>query len=161
MKDSIFYVLHVKPRSEQKVFKFLEVYGAFRYLPTYVKERRVQRRKVRVTLPLFPGYVFTRLDGENRLKMLKTNLLVQMIEIPDPRRVIHELRQIRRASNLAPLIPAERLFKSGDKVKVCRGAFFGLEGFVSKAEKLLYLNLEILGRSVSVSIDPSDCEKLR
>lgn len=157
---SPFYVLHVKPRTESKVMRYLDVYGCFRYLPTYVKERRVQRRKVRTSLPLFPGYVFARLNPENRLKILKTNLIVQLIEIPSPRKVIHELRQIAHAGRLAPLVPAQKLFLSGDKIKVCRGPFYGLEGYVSKVDSLLHLNLEILGQSVSVSIDPSDCEKL-
>lgn len=157
---SPFYVLHVKPRTENKVLRYLEVYGTFRYLPTYVKERRVQRRKIRTTLPLFPGYVFCRLNPNNRLKIMKTNLLVQLIEIPSPRKVIHELRQIAHAGRLAPLVPASTLFTSGDKVRVSRGPFYGLEGYVSKVDATLHLNLEILGQSVSVSIDPSDCERL-
>ena len=92
------YVLHVKPRTEKKVARFLVEYGYFCHLPVYVKVTKVQRRKVRRELPLFPGYVFTRLLPEERLKMLQTNLLVRTIEIPNPRQAIHQLRQVKNAS---------------------------------------------------------------
>ena len=79
------YVLHVKPRTEKKVESFLVAYHCFHYLPLRVKIRKVQRRKVRTELPLFPGYVFTRLNPEERLKMLQNNLLVRPIPVPRPR----------------------------------------------------------------------------
>ena len=91
---SSWYVLHVKPRTEKKVVAYLASYGFFRYLPVYVKVTKVQRRKVRTELPLFPGYVFTRLDADGRLKMLRTNLLVRTIPVARPREMIHKLRQI-------------------------------------------------------------------
>ena len=43
---------------------WLEIYKYPRYLPTYTKVRKVQRRKVRRELPLFPGYVFARLNAD-------------------------------------------------------------------------------------------------
>ena len=79
------YVLHVKPRTEKKVMAYLERYRLIRYLPVYVKVTKVQRRKVRRELPLFPGYVFTCLTPDNRVLMLQTNLIVRTIPVPDPR----------------------------------------------------------------------------
>lgn len=96
----MWYVLHVKPRTEKKVLAYLERCAAWRYLPLLTKEKRVQRRKIRTELPLFPGYVFARMNPEQRLTMMKTNLIVRVIEVA--------------------------------------------------------LSLDILGRAVSVAIDPSD-----
>ena len=73
------YVLHVKPRTEKKVMLYLARYGCFRYLPLVLKVTKVQRRKVRRTIPVFPGYVFSRMTPEERIEMLKTNLIVSAI----------------------------------------------------------------------------------
>ena len=111
----IWYVLHVKPRTEKKVVAYLERYGYFRHLPTYVKTyKNKQRRKVRVELPLFPGYVFTRLLPEERVTMLKTNLIVATILVERPRVMIHQLRQINRASKSdAQLKTLAKTFRAG------------------------------------------------
>ena len=118
---SSWYVLHVKPRTEKKVVAYLASYGCFRYLPVYVKVTKVQRRKVRTELPLFPGYVFTRLDADGRLKMLRTNLLVRAIPVAHPREMIHQLRQIARMARGAPVVYTGPQFKVGDLVRVTSG----------------------------------------
>ena len=85
----VWYVLHVKPRTEKKVMLYLGRYRCFRYLPVVVKVTKVQRRKVRRECPVFPGYVFTRLSPEERVEMLKTNLIVRTITVTNPRQMIH------------------------------------------------------------------------
>lgn len=154
------YVLHVKPRTEKKVFSYLAMYGCFRHLPVYVKITKVQRRKKRTELPLFPGYVFARLNPDERLKMLQTNLLVRPISVPHPRTMIHQLRQIahmaRGDARLRPTPP----IKVGDLIRVKYGPFRGVEGYVKRngAAATIVLNLDILGQAVEMSISPADCE---
>ena len=87
MFHATWYVLHVKPRTEKKVVEYLRSYGYFRHLPVYTKITKVQRRKVRRELPLFPGYVFTKLFPDERIKMLQTNLLVNTIKVLEPRKM--------------------------------------------------------------------------
>ena len=155
------YVLHVKPRTEKKVARFLVEYGYFCHLPVYVKVTKVQRRKVRRELPLFPGYVFTRLLPEERRQMLQTNLLVRTIPVPRPREMIHQLRQISRASRAAPELRPANPFKAGDYVRVKYGPLRGMEGHVKRegAKATICLNLDILGSAVEVEISPGDVEK--
>ena len=160
---SSWYVLHVKPRTEKKVVAYLASYGFFRYLPVYVKVTKVQRRKVRTELPLFPGYVFTRLDADGRLKMLRTNLLVRTIPVARPREMIHQLRQIARMARGAPVVYTGPQFKVGDLVRVTSGPFRGLEGYIRRegAAATIVVNLDILGQSVATSISPGDCETVK
>ena len=161
--SSSWYVLHVKPRTEKKVVAYLAAYGCFRHLPVYVKVTKVQRRKVRTELPLFPGYVFTRLDAGGRLKMLQTNLLVRAIPVAYPRAMIHQLRQIARMARGAPAVYTGPQFKAGDLVRVAAGPLRGLEGYVRRAgaAAMIVVNLDILGQSVATSISPADCEPAR
>ena len=108
------FVLHVKPRTEKKVVTYLKRYRCFAHLPSYVKITKVQRRKVKRVLPLFPGYVFARLSPDERLLMLQTNLLVNTISVPRPREMIHQLRQIARAARGMPdFRPRPNMFRSG------------------------------------------------
>ena len=158
------YVLHVKPRTEKKVMAYLERYGFFRYLPLLVKVTKVQRRKVRRELPIFPGYVFTRLLPDQRIKMLQTNLIVRTIPVPRPRELIHQLRQVNRATR-ATLQEMKKLactFKSGDYVRVKSGPLRGTEGYVryDGEQATICLNVEILGSAVALTISPSDVEKI-
>lgn len=159
------YVLHVKPRTEKKVMAYLERYGFFRYLPLLVKVTKVQRRKVRRELPIFPGYVFTRLLPDQRIKMLQTNLIVRTIPVSQPREMIHQLRQINRATR-ATLQEMKKLsctFKSGDYVRIKSGPMRGTEGYVryDGEQATICLNVEALGAGVALSISPSDVEKIR
>jgi transcription antitermination factor NusG len=159
------YVLHVKPRTEKKVMAYLERYGFFRYLPLLVKVTKVQRRKVRRELPIFPGYVFTRLLPDQRIKMLQTNLIVRTIPVPQPREMIHQLRQVNRATR-ATLQEMKKLsctFKLGDYVRVKSGPLRGTEGYVryDGEQATICLNVEALGGGVALTISPSDVEKIR
>jgi len=159
------YVLHVKPRTEKKVFVFLERYGYFRHLPILVKVTKVQRRKVRRELPLFPGYVFTRLLPEERVRMLQTNLIVRTIPVPQPREMIHQLRQIKRASSVVgtEMKKLAHMFKAGDLVRVTGGPMRGVEGYVKYdgTRAAICLNVEILGAAVEVTVSPDVIEKIR
>ena len=156
------YVLHVKPRTEKKVMGYLTLTHGFRHLPVYVKITKVQRRKVRRELPLFPGYVFAHLSPDERLSVLRSNLLVRTIIVPNPREMIHQLRQVARAARVAEgkLRPANP-FKVGDYVRVKYGPMRGTEGYVKRegAHATICLNVDILGTAVEVSISPEDVEK--
>src|SRR4051812_47188984 len=61
------FALYVKPRHEKSVTAMLEGRGYDAFLPTY--SHRVQNRKV-FQLPLFPGYVFCRLNAAKKSPVL-------------------------------------------------------------------------------------------
>ena len=95
-------VLHMMPRTEKKAMQRLSRCRGFHYLPLYVKVTRVQRRKVRRELPLFPGYVFAHLSPAECTDILRSNLVVRTILDPFPRETVRQLRQIARAARSAP-----------------------------------------------------------
>ena len=156
------YVLHVKPRTEKKVMEYLRRYGYFAHLPLYTKVTKVQRRKVRRQMPLFPGYVFSKLWPDERVVMLRTNLIVRAIFVERPRTMVHQLRQISRASRAVPDLKPSQMCKAGDFVRVVSGPLYGTEGYVVRRgrEMTLCLNIEILGVSAEVSVPAADVEKI-
>lgn len=156
------YVLHVKPRTEKLVDEYLSALRVFHYLPVFKKVSKVQRRRVVRYLPMFPGYVFTRLFPDERRRMLETHLIVHAIEVSQPRRMIHQLRQIRRAVMLPVDLKLVQNFVAGEYVRVVSGPLCGVEGQVIRhgAESKLILSVDILGRALEASVLPTDIQKL-
>lgn len=155
-------VLHVRPRTEKKTAGFLKLYGMWHHLPLWTKTVRRQRRKVRTELPVFPGYVFAKLNVGDRVKMMKTNLVVGTIRVLNERLLIHQLRQVARAGKTGAQIRRTEIFKAGDPVRIKYGPLAGVEGCVvrDKGGVSVVLNVEMLGQAISVALPPDDCEKL-
>ena len=163
MGSRTWYVLHVKPRTEKAVNDHLAILRVFHYLPLVKRETKVQRRKVVRYLPVFPGYVFARLFPEERMTMLRTQHIVRTIEVTDPRRMIHQLRQVEHACRLPADIRQAESFAAGEYVKVVSGPLRGLEGQVKRvgAHTSLVLTVDILGRAIEATVAPGDLEKVR
>ena len=134
----------------------------FHYLPLVRKETKVQRRKVVRHLPVFPGYVFTRLFPDERIEILRTQNIVRTIEVTNPRRMVHQLRQIEHARRLPADFRLAETFAEGECVRVVSGPLRGLEGQVRRIGKTasIVLTVDILGRAIEASVEPTDLEKL-
>ena len=156
------YVLHVKPRTEKKVDDFLSCLRVFHYLPLVRKVSKVQRRRVVRHLPVFPGYVFARLFPEERFRVLETKQVVRTIEVDNPRRMIHQLRQVEHARRLSTDVRVVETFEPGERVKVVSGPLRGLEGQVQRkgCAATLILTVDILGRALEAAVSPTDLQKL-
>ena len=157
------YVLHVKPRTEKKLVDYLARHRLWRYLPLYRKIARRQRRKVATEVPLFPGYVFSRLNADERIVALKSNFIVRTLNVPNPREMIHQLRQIRKAERSGEEIRTVERFTEGELVRIKSGHFRGMEGRIKhdNGGLTIVLNIDILGQAVALHISPSECEKIQ
>lgn len=156
------YVLHVKPRAEKKVDDFLAALRVFHYLPLLRKETRVQRRKVVRFLPAFPGYVFTRLSQEERSQVFGTRNIVRTIPVAQPRRMIHQLRQVEHALRLPADLRVVEHFTEGEYVKIVSGPLRGLEGQVRRVgdSASIVLAVDILGQAIEASVNLLDVKRL-
>lgn len=163
MERRTWYVLHVKPRAEKKINDFLAAMGVFHYLPLVRKETRVQRRKVVRHLPVFPGYVFTRLFPDERIRVLGTKNVVRPIAVAEPRRMIHQLRQVEHACRLPADLRLVESFAAGECVKVVSGPLCGLEGQVRRIGNAtsIVLTVDILGRALEATVSPADLERVQ
>ena len=163
MERRTWYVLHVKPRTEKKLNDFLAAMGVFHYLPLVRKETKAQRRKVVRHLPVFPGYVFTRLFPDERIRALGTKNIVRTIPVAEPRRMIHQLRQVEHACRLPADLRLVESFAADEYVRVISGPLRGLEGQVRRIGNAtsIVLTVDILGRALEATVSPGDIEKIR
>src|SRR5580698_3155589 len=151
------FALQVRTRQEASVGDQLNGQGYERFLPLYKARKRWSDRIKEVETPLFPGYLFCRFDPCDRLPILKTPGVIQIIgynRLPIPVEE-HEIAAIQRL--VASGVPNRPwpFVAVGDRVTIESGALRGLEGILTgvKGNHRLVLSVSLLQRSVAVEID--------
>jgi len=156
------FVLHTKPRQEKAVARDLLRREVPFYLPLIKKTLQYGRRTVNSRAPLFGGYIFSYATDAERVLAVATNRIVQTLPVKNCEELLIDLRQIRRliAANV-PLTVESRL-SAGNKVRVRKGPFAGMEGIVLKrrGETHLLVCVNFLQRGASVEIEDYQLEPL-
>jgi len=148
-------VLHVRSRQEKVVRDALSARGVACWLPLVATARYYGKQKVIRELPLFPGYLFMRGQRSDTFAADRNNRLVQVLDVPDPDRLVEELRSLDLAIRAgADLTPADYLAR-GERAWVRSGPFKGVTGVVERRGRpgRLMLQVEMLSRAVSIEID--------
>ncbi len=149
------WVVHTRSRNEKALAHDLMSKNISYFLPMSWKVRRRSRRTIRSFLPLFSGYLFFCGQEDQRVELLKTNRVANLIEVIDQETLLDELVQIAQALRSgAPLTPHKYL-KAGQKCRVISGPLIGMEGIVVKTKNAirLVLQIDMLGQAASVEID--------
>lgn len=151
------FALQVRCRREAYVASQLEGQGYECFLPSYKSVRRWSDRTKELEQPLFPGYLFSRFDFQNRRPLLTTpgvQLIVGFGSNPTPVEE-SELAAIRQA--LTSGLPNQPwpFVQVGQKVRVNYGSFQNLEGILIhfKGVHRVVLSVSLLQRSVAMEID--------
>jgi transcription antitermination factor NusG len=163
MEDvSGWWALYTRHRHEKAVAEMLAAKDFEVFLPLYDSMRRWSDRKMLVTLPLFPCYVFVRGGLHRRLDVVTTpgvhTILFRgerVAIIPDS-----EIQAIKKAVDGPSRIEPHPFLKCGDRVRVTRGSLEGLEGILVRKKNVyrLVLSVDMMAQSAAVEIDASDVE---
>lgn len=158
------FALAVVPRKEKAAARTLRIRGYEEFLPLYSMRRKWSDRVKTVEEPLFPGYVFCRLDPALRLPILKIESVLHVLGLGntpqplDPAEV-ESLRTVCASGIQA--VPCPYL-TAGNKVRVNDGPLTGVEGIIVDAQETrLILSVSLLQRSVSVTVDREWIEPVR
>lgn len=149
------WVIHTKSRNEKALANDLLNREISYFLPMSWKVRKKSRRTIRSLLPLFGGYLFFCGNENQRVEVLRTNRVANLIEVTDQQTLIDELVQIERALRTgAPLTP-HKYIQKGQQCKVIAGPLADLVGIVIRAKNAtrLLLQVDMLGQAASVEID--------
>jgi transcriptional antiterminator RfaH len=160
------YAVHTRPREEAKALAHLGRQGYDAYLPRYAKKVRHARKTERVLRPLFPRYLFVRLNlASQAWRPIRSTIGVADIvcfgDQPTalPRDLIDALRWHEDSEGLIRFAGRNSL-KPGDRVTVLSGPFsrqLGLYEGVTDSERVAIL-LDLLGRKVRVMLDVESVE---
>ena len=157
--DPHWYAVYTCANHEKRVAQQLERRSMECFLPLYQSLRRWQDRRVRLELPLFPGYVFIRLALCNRLQVLEIPGVVRLVGFSRPTPLpAKDIEMIRTCLVRHHPIEPHRYVLRGQRVRVLSGPLEGLAGVVVRQRNRtrLVISLELLMRSVAVEVDVSD-----
>jgi transcription antitermination factor NusG len=151
------FALRVKSRYEKVVAAMAHSKGYEEFLPLSCCRRRWTDRFKSVEVPLFPGYVFCRLDVERRLPLLIIPGVMHFVglgRVPVP---IDEAEIAMLQSAVRSGLGTEPwpFLDVGQRVRLAEGPLTGLEGILVEVRKQhrLIVSVTLLQRSVAVEIE--------
>lgn len=151
------FALHVRTRREHIVCCHLQAKRYEYFLPQYTCKRMWSDRVKELVLPLFPGYVFCRLDPQNRLPIMV---------IPGVFEIVGNLKKPMAVDD-SEIAAIQLLVKSGlpyepwpflqvgTRVRVDHGALQGIVGILTgvKSRCRVVVSVTLLQRSVALEVD--------
>lgn len=150
------YAIRTKSNQERIATLSLASKDYDSYLPCYVEFSRRADRTVAVQRPLFPGYLFCRLDVKNRLPIMTTPGVMSILgfgneAIPVPESEIEAIQTVLQSGAATPCA----YLSKGQRIRVSGGCMEGLQGILieEKSSWRLVVSVAMLQRSVSVEID--------
>ena len=159
------FALQVRARHEVGVADYLNGKGYEWFLPQYTLRKRWSDRVKEVEAPLFPGYLFCRFNPLDRLPILKTPGVIQVVGNNRQPIAVDE-QEIRAIQALVASGVPNRpwpFMEIGDKVRIDSGPLRGLEGLLVefKGNHRLVLSVTLLQRWVAVEMDSALVTSLR
>jgi transcription antitermination factor NusG len=151
------FALQVRSRYENIVTAQLGGMGFESFLPLYMCRRQWSDRFKEIECPLFPGYVFCRLNPLNRRPILMVpgvSLIVGMGKTPAP---IDEAEIAAIQATIKSGLPSQPwpFIQIGQRVRIEHGPLCGLEGILMefRAHHRLVLSVTLLQRSIALQVE--------
>jgi transcription antitermination factor NusG len=148
------FALQVRTRTEQRVATILRAKGYEEFLPT----RSVKRRSASSQIPLFPGYVFCRINAHVYGLIVTTPGVIRIVEFGgrpapiDP----EEIRSIQLIVNSGAPTCVWKGLQPGDKVCIEDGPLRGAVGILNSIlpKHRLLVSISMMMRTVVAEVDP-------
>jgi transcription antitermination factor NusG len=163
--EPLWYAAYTIANHEKRVAEQLVRRSVEHFLPLYDSVRRWKDRRMKLRLPLFPGYVFVRLSLRDRLQVLQVPGVAKLVGFNGrPAELPQKEMEALRAS-LADGVRAKPhpYLKVGRRVRVKTGSLAGLEGVLVRKKNgtRFVISLELIMRSVAVEIEQAELEPVR
>ena len=162
------YLLQTKPRQERLALLNLEQQGYESFLPL-CRVEKVRRERIGVIEePLFPRYLFVRLDssqsGKSWSPIRSTRGVSKLVTFGQtPAKVNDELiRTLKCCDQQSQTHEPQPLFREGQRLLVTQGPFAGLEAVyqMSNGESRVMVLINILSKPVKLLVTPGSLQKL-
>jgi transcription antitermination factor NusG len=164
--DSRWFAVWTRSRQEKSSAAILEAIGIPHFLPLKSEVRQWSDRKHTVTVPLFPGYLFVRINSsrDRRLEVLMTPGIAGFVGnktglLPVPDQQIEDIRTVLE-TRVECIV--HTLLHEGDRVRVMRGPLTGIEGTLvrNNSSTRLSISIEMIHKSLLVNVSRNDVELL-
>jgi transcription antitermination factor NusG len=158
------YVAYTSANHEKRVSQQLLERSVEYFLPLYASVRHWKDRRIKLQLPLFPGYVFVKLDPRDRLRILQVPGVARLVGFngrpyPLPEGEIESLRAgVMNSLRIEP----HPYLSAGCRVRIKRGPLAGVEGILVRKKNVhrVVLSISSIARSAAVEVDGLDVERI-
>ena len=156
------WAVYTRHQHEKTVAEMLTAKGFEVFLPLYESTRRWKDRRMVLSLPLFPCYLFVRGGLDRKLQVVTTPGIHMILYRGEKVAVIpdQEIAAIQRAVDGSSRVEPHPFLKCGMRVRVIRGSLEGVEGILIRKKNLfrLVLSVDMLAQSVAVEVNAGDVE---
>jgi transcription antitermination factor NusG len=158
------FAIYTKSRTEKKVADRLADQHIEVYCPTQTVLRQWSDRKKKVTVAVFPSYVFVKFqDNNERLRILQTPGVVNFVRHlgADAKIRPKEIEAIQNLLGEYEEVSVES-FEKGDKVQIQHGSMKGQEGkvIITQKDKVI-VYIESLGLSLKAEVSKAKVKKVK
>jgi transcription termination/antitermination protein NusG len=164
--ESFWYAAFTRSRHEKVAAATLNLLDICHFLPLITEVHRWSDRKQRLSVPLFPGYVFVKIvrSSDVQLRVLKAPGVISFVGNCRGPAVIpeEEIESIRTIVTHGIGLSPYPFLLAGDHVRIVHGPLAGVEGIYLRAgrDSKLIISIEMIQRSVAINIDGCDVEPL-
>jgi transcription antitermination factor NusG len=156
------FAVFTVPQNEQSVVRQLELRQVESFLPTWESVRVWKnRQRVKIIHPLFPTYVFAKIQAGERSSILRAPGVLRIIgnrhgPIPIPASELEFLRSDfcrRRVEPYQDLVV-------GAKVRIKSGSMKGVQGILVRKKNSLrfVMTLELINQHAAIEVAPDELE---
>jgi transcription antitermination factor NusG len=156
--ESSWYAIQTFPRHEKKITAELQHKGIKTLLPLVSEKHQWSDRRVSVDTPLFPGYVFVRINQDQaaRVAVLRTSGVRNFVgmrglgdPIPDS-----QIEGVQAILSKGVPFSSSAFLNVGQRVRVRGGSLEGVEGIVTSVngDKSLVISVDLIQKSLAIRI---------
>jgi transcription antitermination factor NusG len=156
------FAVFVRSHHEKRVAQQLQLHEVENFLPLYSEIHQwANRTKATVELPLFPNYIFVRMNSTERRRVLEVPGILSIVGyrsqaavLPDP-----DIEALRAGLHLRKFEPHSYLVV-GERVRIHAGPLEGMEGILlrRKNDFRVVISIAQIMQSVAVEVDICDVE---
>jgi transcription antitermination factor NusG len=157
-------VLYTRSKFEKKIAKEMRLMNFEFYLPMQQVDRKWSDRIKRIEIPLFSNYIFVKTAPTVNTSLLNIPGTLKFVSfggkpahLPD-----NEIEKIRLIEANRMAIEKVPYYTMGDKVRIVKGVFNGMEGVMVRKikETRMVIKVPLLKQAISFEISEGDLEKI-
>jgi transcription antitermination factor NusG len=152
--ELLWFVAHTKPRREKKLVSHCERHGLGATLPCYSSAHKYRGKTVVFSKPLFPGYVFLRLETVHRQTVLQSDHVANLLDVYDQQTFHRQLEEILLALDTDLDVRVAPVIGTGMRVRIKSGPLRGVEGWVEDRYGMdtVLLRLDFISQAAAVKV---------
>ena len=163
-RDRNWYAVYTVPQHEKSALKHLDLREIESFLPVYETVRVWKnRQRMKLILPLFPTYLFVHITFRERVKVLQSPGVLQIVGSKRECAYLSdsEVELLRSGCSRQKIEPYRDLV-IGERVRIKSGVMQGLQGtLVRKCNSLRFvLTIELINQHAAIQVDAEDLEQI-